>query len=147
MSNPFSLSTLQKIMHVALSGMMAQKERFLVVSQNLANVGSRASQAGTDPYARKTISFVSEMDRKKGVEVVKVKKVDKDSSPFPLVHAPHDPAANADGFVAETNVKGLVEMTDAMESKRAYEANLKSYEKALSMQQDAIGLLKNSSHG
>lgn len=139
------MSTLQKIMNVALSGMMAQKERFLVIAQNLANVGSRAPQAGMDPYGRKTISFVSEMDRKKGVEVVKVKRIDRDPSPFPLIYAPNDPAANAEGFVAETNVKGPVEMTDAMESKRAYEANLKAYEKALAMQQDAIGLLKNSS--
>lgn len=142
--NLFSMSTFSKMMSVALAGMDAQKQRLLVIAQNLANIGSRSPQAGVEPYQRKTISFVSEMDRKKGVEVVKVNKISGDPSPFPMIYAPHDPAANADGFVAETNVKGPIEMTDSMEAKRGYQANLKAYEKIMSMQQDALSLLKPS---
>ncbi len=142
MMSLFSMSTFAKMMNVALSGMEAQKQRLLVIAQNLANIGSRAPQKGMDPYQRKTISFVSEMDRKKGVEVVKIKEIGRDQSPFPMIYAPEDPAANAEGFVAETNVKGPIEMTDSMEAKRGYQANLKAYEKILSMQQDAIALIK-----
>ena len=45
-------------------------------------------------------------------------------------------------YVLETNVKAPVEMTDAMETRRGYEANLKAYEYARSMQQDALSLLR-----
>ena len=138
------VSSFQKMMHVAIAGMEVQKERLLVVAQNLANIGSRAPAKGVDPYQRKTITFASEMDAKKGVEVVKIKRIDRDPSPFPMIYSPHDPAANEDGFVAESNVKGPIEMTDSMEAKRGYQANLKAYEKILSMQQEAISLIKNT---
>jgi len=142
MSGIFGFSLLQKIMSVALSGMQSQSNRLLVIAQNLANAGSRSPQPGVDPYRRKTITFASEFDRKRGVEVVKVKKVDTDSSPFPVIYAPGDPGADERGYIQETNVKAPIELTDAMESKRAYEASLKAYEKALSMQQDALSLLR-----
>ncbi|MBX9977202.1 MAG: flagellar basal body rod protein FlgC [Alphaproteobacteria bacterium] len=138
----FGFSTLQKILHVAFSGMQAQKERLLVVAQNLANAGTRAPSPGMNPYQRKTVSFGTELDRKRGIEVVKVKKVGRDSTPFPVIYSPGDPGADEKGYVLETNVKSPVEMTDAMEAKRGYESSLKAYEKALSMQQDAISLLR-----
>lgn len=136
------LSTLQKVLHVALSSMQAQSQRLLVVAQNLANAGTRASTPGAMPYQRKTVAFGTELDRKKGVEVVKVKKIGRDHTPFPTTYSPGDPGADENGYVLETNVKSSVEMTDAMEAKRGYEASLKAYEKALSMQQDAISLLR-----
>lgn len=140
----FGLSVLQKVMSVALSGMQSQSDRLLVIAQNLANSGSRAPKPGVEPYARKVVSFGTEVDKKRGVEVVKVKKVSSDPSPFPLIYAPGDPGADQQGNVKETNVKAPIELTDAMESKRAYEASLKAYEKALSMQQDALNLLRGS---
>ncbi len=135
-------STFQNIMKVALSGMKSQSDRLLVITQNLANSGSRSPKAGVEPYARKIVSFGSELDRTSGVEIVKVKKVSKDPSPFPQIYAPGDPGADKNGNVQESNVKAPIELTDAMESKRAYEASLKAYEKALAMQQDALGLLR-----
>ncbi len=135
-------STLQKILQVAFSGMQAQKERLLVVAQNLANAGTRAPAPGINPYQRKTVSFGTELDRKRGIEVVKIKQIGRDSTPFPVIYNPGDPGADEKGYVLETNVKSPVEMTDAMEAKRGYEASLKAYEKALAMQQDAISLLR-----
>lgn len=138
-----NLATFSKMLNVALSGMEAQKERLLVIAQNLANLGTRAPAPGVAPYQRKIISFTSEMDKKKGVEVIKVNRISGDPTPFPKIYAPHDPAADAQGFVEESNVKGPIEMTDSMETKRGYQANLKAYEKILSMQQEAIALIKN----
>ncbi len=137
-------SSLQKVLQVALSGMQVQTQRLLVAAQNLANAGTRAPSPGENPYQRKVISFTSEMDRKKGVEVVKVRKIDRDTTPFPLIYSPGDPGADENGYVKESNVKPPIEMTDAMEAKRGYEASLKAYEKALAMQQDAISLLRGS---
>ena len=137
-----NVSNLQKIMEVAVSGMKAQAERLLVIAQNLAHAGSRASSSNTEPYRRKTISFSSTLDRKKGVEKVKVKKVGKDQTPFPMIYSPGDPGANKDGFVAETNVKETVEMMDMLEAKRGYSANLKAYEKTIQMQQEALSIIR-----
>jgi flagellar basal-body rod protein FlgC len=140
--NVFNKSNLQKILDVAVSGMKAQAERLLVIAQNLANAGSKASAPGVDPYRRKTISFSSSLDRKKGVEVVKVKKVGRDQTPFPMIYSPGAPGADKHGFVAETNVKEPVEMMDMLEAKRGYSANLKAYEKTIQMQQEALSIIR-----
>ena len=138
-----SHSLVAKMLNVSMSAMVAQSERLLVVAQNIANAGTRAPSPNTEPYRRKTISFQTLYDRKRDVELVKVRRVARDPSAFPLTYKPGDPGADESGYVQETNVKAPVEMTDAMETRRGYEANLKAYEYARSMQQDALALLRS----
>jgi flagellar basal-body rod protein FlgC len=133
---------IHKILHVALSGMQVQSQRLLVLAQNIANAGTRAPTPTTLPYQRKTVSFASMFDKKKGVEVVYIKKINRDPTPFPVIYSPGDPGADDNGYVKEANVKTTVELTDSMETKRGYDANLKAYEKALAMQQSALDLLR-----
>lgn len=139
------VSFLQKILHVSISGMQAQANRLLVIAQNLANAGSQAPKPGINPYQRKTISFESSFDKKKGIEVVKVKKIGVDAAPFPMVYAPGAPGANDQGYVEESNVKSTVEMTDMLEARRGYEANLNAYKKSLEMQNAALSILRGGS--
>ncbi|HLD95513.1 MAG TPA: flagellar basal body rod protein FlgC [Alphaproteobacteria bacterium] len=136
-------SPLLKSMMESSAGMKAQADRLLVISQNLANAGTKAPSPGVKPYQRKRVSFISELDKKSGVHLVKSTLIEPDASPFPRTYDPGDPGADKDGFVEESNVKPMTELTDMREAARSHEANLRAYEKAMAMLQDTIGLLKS----
>jgi flagellar basal-body rod protein FlgC len=71
---------LLKSMMIAASGMTAQGSRMRVIAENLANAGSTAKTRDADPYRRKVPTFKNELDRKLGIDVVKMDKVVKDKS-------------------------------------------------------------------
>lgn len=136
------MSPLVKGMQTAVSGMSAQNQRVLVISQNMAHVGMRGSTA-TPPYQRKLIAFRSIYDQNTGAAMVKVKGIYNDRSPFNRIYAPEDPSSDANGYILETNVKSTIEMNDLREANRSHEANLKTFEKLLSMLQSVVNLLRN----
>lgn len=129
-------------MHIASFGMKAQSDRLKVISQNIANSGSTAAEAGGEPYRRKTITFRNVMDRKSGIDRVKVHKIGRDDSAFSKVYDPGHPAADAEGYVLQTNVKPIVEMVDMREAQRGYEANLKVVEVSKNMLMSTLALLR-----
>ncbi|TVR08316.1 MAG: flagellar basal body rod protein FlgC [Salinarimonadaceae bacterium] len=134
---------LSATMRIAGAGLQAQSKRLQIVSENLANAQSTGPTAGSDPYRRKTISFAGEMDRLIGAELVRVKGVGADRSPFRVVHDPSHPAADVNGDVKTPNVNMLVEMADLREANRSYEANLQIVKQARSMVSATIDLLRN----
>lgn len=138
MSDPLSAA-----MQISSSGLKAQSERLRVVSENLANARSTGQTAGSDPYARKTITFESEMDRALGADLVKVKDIGTDKAPFTVEYDPGHPAADEDGYVKMPNVNVLLELADMRETNRSYEANLKLMTQSRDMVMRQIGLLKD----
>jgi flagellar basal-body rod protein FlgC len=134
---------MQVAIKVAGSGIEAQSRRMLVVSENLANANSTAKTPGADPYARKTISFVSELDGASEARFVKVDHVEADRAPFRLEHDPSHPAADANGFVKLPNVDMMVELADMREANRSYEANLQVIKQARSLISMTIDLLRS----
>ena len=76
--------SLETSLRIAASGLQAQSTRLRVVSQNIANAQSTGSTPGSDPYTRQTVSFESEMDRTLGANLVQVKSIGVDPSPFKL---------------------------------------------------------------
>src|SRR5579871_3075170 len=102
--------SLQTSLRIAASGLQAQSTRLRVVSQNIANAQSTGSTPGSDPYARQTVSFESEMDRTLGANLVQVKSIGVDSSPFKLQRDPGNPAADENGMVKMPNVDVLMEL-------------------------------------
>lgn len=135
-------AALLKGLHVATAGMLVQNKRVITIAQNIANAGSRADAQGNQPYRRKTITFKDQLDKETGINLVKVKAIKADKSPFNKVYDPLDPAADDDGYVAETNVKPMVELSDMREAGRSHEANVKVFEKILQMLQNTISILK-----
>jgi len=113
-----------KSLHIAASGLKAQMGRMRVITENIANVDSVATSPGGDPYRRRIVTFSSELDRSLGADVVRLGKVEPDSSDFLIRHEPGNPAADAQGNVKYPNVNTLVEMTDLRDAQRSYEANL-----------------------
>jgi flagellar basal-body rod protein FlgC len=129
--------------HIAAAGMRAQSERIRIVAENLANANSVALTEEGDPYRRKTVSFVSEMDRELGVDLVKVARSGRDPSAFAMRFEPGHPAANADGYVKYPNVSSLVEMMDLREAQRSYQANLKVIETTRALAGRTLELLRS----
>jgi len=133
---------LDKALSIAASGMDAQTTRLRVIAENLANQDSTGSKPGADPYRRKTVAFENQLDRQLGAQTVRVKQVGQDKSDFPLRYDPSNPAANAQGYVKEPNVNGLVEIMDMREAERSYSANLSVMQASRSMLTRTIDLLK-----
>lgn len=127
---------------VAASGLHAQSERMLIAAQNIANARTTGRVPGADPYRRKTISFVAELDRQTGVDMVRIARYGTDPSPFRVEYNPSHPAADERGFVKMPNVNTLVEMADLRDANRIYQANLQVVRQARQIVGMTIDLLR-----
>lgn len=138
------IDPLQSAVLVAGSGLQAQSTRLRVVSENLANAQSTGATPGSDPYARKTVTFDNELDRVSGASLVGVKTIGRDKTPFRAEYDPGNPAADAKGFVKLSNVNMISEMADMREANRAYEANLQIVKQTRELFSMTVDLLKGS---
>ena len=139
------IDPLRASLSIAGSGLEAQSTRLRVVSENLANAESTGATPGSNPYARKTITFEGEMDRAVGAQLVRVKDIGTDRTPFRVEHDPGNPAADQAGNVKLPNVNILVEMADMREANRSYEANLQIVKQTRDLVTMTIDLLKGTS--
>jgi flagellar basal-body rod protein FlgC len=130
---------LQSSLRIAGSGMEAQSTRLRIISENIANAQSTGATPGADPYARKTVSFESELDRATGANLVAVKNIGFDPTPFKVEIDPGNPAADENGVIKMPNVDVLVELADMREANRSYEANLQVARQS----QDLLGMTVN----
>lgn len=133
---------LQKAMMASASGLRAQSVRMRVISENIANQNSVATEPGADPYRRKIITFQTEMDRANGVELVKVGDIEFDQKDFSKKYDPGNPAADSAGYIKESNVNGLIEMMDMQQAQRTYQSNLNAMEASRRMATMTLDLLR-----
>jgi len=138
------IDPLQASSRLAGAGLEAQSMRLRVISENIANAQSTGRTPGADPYARKTITFKSELDRASGAASVRVKDIGVDDTPFQVEYDPGNPAADEAGYVKLPNVNMLIEMADMREANRSYEANLQMVKQSRSMIAGLIDLLRGS---
>lgn len=137
------MSDLFGAMAISSSGMRAQSERTRIIAENVANSDNTPQRPGEEPYARKTITFKNILDKEIGGEKVEVAKIGRDTkTPFVTKYMPGHPAANAAGYVQTPNVNTLIEMTDAREAQRSYEANLGLFTQSRDMSQRLIDMLR-----
>jgi len=133
---------LDRALRISAAGMQAQSTRLRVVAENIANSDSTGQSPGADPYRRKTVTFGTQLDRAAGVDTVRVRRIGKDNSDFPLSHDPSHPAADANGYVKKPNVDDLVETMDMKEAQRSYSANLSVLEVTRGMLSRTIQALR-----
>jgi len=133
---------LMKSIKISAAGMKAQGTRLRIISENIANADSLSPVEGGDPYRRRIVTFQNVLDRKLGLDLVKVKGVDLDRSQFKKTHDPGHPAADKDGYVRLPNVNPLIEMVDMREAQRSYEANLRIISVSKTMLTRTIDLLR-----
>lgn len=136
------MAELGNSIEVSASGLRAQALRMRVIAENLANSDSVATTPQGDPYRRRVATFAAEVDRASGARQVAVKAIAADASAFGRVYQPGNPAADAQGYVAQPNVDPLIEAADMKSAQRSYEANLNAIESARGMTMRTVDLLK-----
>lgn len=118
-------------MQISSSALSAQRTRLNVISSNLANVGTTRTPEG-GAYRKRQVVFQSsnenfaghlENAHKKGIQGVKVARIQVSQTPLQTVHDPGHPDANEDGMVQLPNINTMEEMADMMSATRSYEAN------------------------
>jgi len=139
------LDPLAAAIKVAGAGLEVQSARLRVVAENMANANVTGPTRGSDPYARKTITFESELDEATGANLVRVGRVGTDTTPFRVENDPGNPAADATGFVKMPNVNVIMEMADFREANNSYEANLQIIKQSNSLNSQTLDLLRNAS--
>ena len=141
--------------NISATGMTAQQFRADIIAENLANVNTTRTDAGTT-YRRKVVSFqekgVNRFDRyltesrKRGSHIgngVKVVEVGEDNTTeFIMEYDPSHPDADENGYVSYPNVNLVTEMTNLIDASRAYEANITAFEAGKSMAQAGLQIGK-----
>lgn len=120
---------------VSASGLKAQSMRLRILSENIAN-------SDTPGYRRKTIPFETRLDRTSGAPLLETGTVNLDRSELQEIFDPSHPLANEDGVYEGSNVNMIIEIADAREAQRSYEANLKMFEQARDMSSSLMDLLR-----
>ena len=131
-----------KSIAIAASGLRAQAGRMRVISENIANADSTATQPGGEPFRRKVPTFRADLDRALDARVVGLGRPRTDPSAFRLKYEPGHPSADANGNVKYPNVNPLIEMTDMREAQRSYEANINVISATRRMIQRTLDILK-----
>ncbi len=118
------------LLKVINSGMYAQRKRIDLIATNLANMETLKTEKGM-PYRRKMMIMKSEpmddFDSILSLEMVKIDEIVEDKTPFKRVYQPSHPYADKDGYVLKPNVDPIVEITNLMISRTAYEANVTAF--------------------
>lgn len=122
-------------MNIAASGMRAQAGRLRHVSENIANTD-------TPGYRRKTVSFQQVMENGVTPGMVETGRVRLDQTDLPSVFDPTHPMADDTGHYDGSNVNLLIEIADAREAQRSYDANLKLFEQVRQMSSSIMDLLR-----
>ena len=111
------------IFDVAASAMAAQSQRMNVTASNLANADSVAGPDG-QPYRARQVVFEMAPSGGQAIGGVRVARVIEDPSPLRMQHDPKNPNANAQGYVAQSNVNVVEEMVNMISASRSYQANV-----------------------
>lgn len=120
---------------VSASGMRAQAQRLTHVSENLAN-------ADTPGYRRKTVAFVPDRAPDAAAGSVMAGRVSLDRRELTQIYDPGHPMADDTGHYAGSNVDMVVELADAREAQRSYEANLRVFDQIRQMSTSLNDLLR-----
>ena len=127
------MNSLLNTLSSASSGMLSQSNRIRVVSENVANVD-------TPGYRRKLIAFENALEGNGAT--VRTGPVTLDQSELLESFNPAHPMANENGYVQMSNVNLAVEIADAREAQRTYEANVSVFDQARKMYGGVLDLLR-----
>lgn len=124
------MSDLLSTMNTSVSGMTAQSARLRLASENIAN-------ADTPGYRRKLVPFEQTSDGR-----VQTGQMHLDRTVLERVYQPSHPMAGEDGYYDSSNVNLMIEIADAREAQRSYEANLQMFNQSRQMTSSLLELLR-----
>ncbi len=127
---------------ISSSALGAQRTRLDTIASNIANIDSVITPDGKVAPYRRLIPIFQAQRAKDGGAGVSVAKIEEDTdTPFNLRHEPGNLAADAQGWVKYPNVDLSTEYVNALETTRAYEANITAIETTKSMMNSTLRLL------
>ena len=129
------MSDLTTTLALSSSGMQAQASRLRHVSENIAN-------ADTPGYRRKVVQFEPPRLTPNGADPVALGPVRLDPRALPRIFDPDHALADDTGHYLGSNVDLMIEIADAREAQRSYEANLRMFDQARQMSQSLLELLR-----
>ena len=129
------MTDFSNILSVSASGLKAQSMRLRHVSENIAN-------ADTPGYHRKVTSFEEMVVKENGAAEVALGPVELDQRDLTRIYDPGNPLADENGYYDGSNVDLVVEIADAREAQRSYEANLKMFDQTRQMASGLMELLR-----
>ena len=136
-----------RALDISTSALVAQRTRLNAVSGNIANISSLKDENGdANPYrARQVVFTTDDTISTSGASGVKVEEI-KTSEAEPLYrYQPKHPLAIKEGkwkgYVAYPNIDLTTEMVDALESTRAYEANVGVMDITKNMSRETLTIL------
>ncbi|MGA9177085.1 MAG: flagellar basal body rod protein FlgC [Desulfobacterales bacterium] len=119
-----------KSLETSASGLYAQRKRMDIIASNLANIETTRTEKG-GPYRRKMVVMgTKEIDQdfdkmfNSSVKGVQIEDVVEDQAPFKKVYNPSHPDADSNGYLYKPNVDLIVETTNMLMARRAFEANI-----------------------
>ncbi|MCM2371391.1 flagellar basal body rod protein FlgC [Aporhodopirellula aestuarii] len=132
---------------ISTSALVAQRTRLNAISGNIANISSLVDENGNpSPYQARQVIFQTDESASTGDGVgVKVAEVHVDQSEPLYRYQPEHPLAikegEWEGYVAYPNIDLTTQMVDAMETTRAYEANIGVIEISKDMSRQRLAIL------
>jgi flagellar basal-body rod protein FlgC len=119
-----------KALETSASGLYAERKRMDIIASNLSNIETTRTQEG-GPYRRKMVVMsAKDMDQSfddvfnNSLKGVQIEDIVEDKTPFKKVYNPGHPDADKDGYVLKPNVDLVVETTNLLMARRAFEANI-----------------------
>lgn len=128
------MSSFSDALGISASGLRAQTQRMQIVAQNVANTD-------TPGYKRKLISFAEQAGAASRDQVT-IDKVTLDRREGEKIYDPGHPMADPSGHYTGSNVDLVLEIADAREAQRSYEANLKMFDQVRQMSSGLMDLLR-----
>ena len=153
-------------------GLSSQRVRLNMISSNIANANTTRTDEG-GPYRRKDVifrafDFNEVLNKKLGednnllryedpldedewgrkpqppIMSVYIDKIVRDDTEPRMKYEPQHPDANSEGYVAYPNVNPVVEMSNLIETTRAYQANVAAFQSAKNMTSTALTMFQNA---
>jgi flagellar basal-body rod protein FlgC len=136
---------------ICASGMTAQRFRMDTIAENIANVNTTRTEEG-GAYRRKIVTFAeknlnptfaqtlnyAQSFKGNGVKVVSV--TEDYETDMIMEYDPSHPDADENGYVTYPNVNTVTEMTNLIDSSRAYQANVTAFDAVKTMAQQGISI-------
>ena len=120
---------------LSASALRAQVRRLRHVSENIAN-------ADTPGFRRKIVPFEQETRVGSVQGEVRLGRINLDRSDLARIYDPSSPLADQTGHYDGSNVDLVIEIADAREAQRSYEANLKMFDQSRQMSASLLDLLR-----
>lgn len=125
------MTDFSQALQVTSSALRMQAQRLRLISENIAN-------ADTPGFRRKMAQVVNQSDQ----GGVALGRTFLDRRALEKIYDPGHPLADASGHFDGSNVNLVLEIADAREAQRSYEANLKMFQQSRQMSSALNDLLR-----